>query len=397
MSKKIYIISQSYSENKGSFSGVIEEFAKYTSLRGYKVIILCGKIKNQPKFEKLPYAEVHRFSTAKALTFRNVFEAFSLSKKIKKYFRKNPPSPDDLIITNGEASLGVINKKFLLRAGDQPAFTFLRNMELAKEEVSIVSRIARAIHLTLQFFMELFYVKKASAIIFSSEESRNLFVKHYKVESKPYFIPRSGVKIKNLKKGKRLPLGSGRKLLFISLYRERIRKGVMYLEKVLPEIFKKYDDLKLIHIGEKFPWNVPDWCKERIISVGRVPWSEMKDYYATADILVNCSLNEGFPNTLLEAMAAETPIVTSDINGIQEYLTHLKEGYIYRRGDPEALKRGISYMLDHPKEREKMAKAAKQKVKPLDYENYSEKLLKFLEEIITKKNNVKSVNLLRQL
>jgi len=277
----------------------------------------------------------------------------------------------------------------------QPAFTFLKNMEIAKDEVSILTRIARAVHFSIQYFLERVCVKNALAFICSSHESFTLFTNYYGGKNKPYFVPHSGVKVSDLQNGKKI-LIEGKKLLFVSAGKERIRKGVIYLERVLSELFKEFRDLKLIHIGEKFPWNVPDWCKERIISVGRVPWSEMKNYYATADIVVFCSLNEWIPNALFEAMASGLPIVTSDIEGIHECLTHLKEGYIYRRGDPEALKRGISYMLDHPKEREKMAKAAKQKVKPLDYENYSEKLLKFLEKMKSQEN-LESVNLLKEM
>ncbi|RLF99732.1 hypothetical protein DRN58_04645, partial [Thermococci archaeon] len=151
-------------------------------------------------------------------------------------------------------------------------------------------------------------------------------------------------------------------------------------------------DLKLIHVGEKFKWNVPEWCKERIISVGRVPWDKMRDYYATADIFVFCSLSEGFPNVILEAMASGLPIVTSDIEGIHEYITHLKEGYIYRRGDIEGLREGIEFMLKNPERARKMGKNGRKKIKRINCERYFEKLLEFLEGISREK--ARSVDLL---
>jgi len=394
MVNQIYLIAREFAENKGSYAGFIQEFAKYVFSQGYKVTILCCQIKNQPKFEKLPYADVYRFTIPKVripMLGMNL-DYLTLALHVRRYFKKNPPSSEDVIIANSRAALGVSNHRYVLRMG-QPAFTFLKNMEIAKDEVSILTRIARAVHFSIQYFLERVCVKNALAFICSSHESFTLFTNYYGGKNKPYFVPHSGVKVSDLQNGKKI-LIEGKKLLFVSAGKERIRKGVIYLERVLSELFKEFRDLKLIHIGEKFPWNVPDWCKERIISVGRVPWSEMKNYYATADIVVFCSLNEWIPNALFEAMASGLPIVTSDIEGIHECLTHLKEGYIYRRGDIKGLKEGIEFMLKNQKARQEMAKNARLKAQNFRYTEYSKKLLKFIEDINSNKF-VKSVNLFK--
>ncbi|MEM4365991.1 MAG: glycosyltransferase family 4 protein, partial [Candidatus Woesearchaeota archaeon] len=166
---------------------------------------------------------------------------------------------------------------------------------------------------------------------------------------------------------------------------------------ILPELFAKFKELKLIHVGDKFEWNVPEWCKERIISVGRVPWSRMKDYYKTADIFVSCSLHEGFPNALLEAMAAGTPIVTSDIEGIEEYIRHGKEGLIFRRGDTKELRECIEYLLKNPSIRKQMAEKAFARARTLDYSIYAKKLLYFIEKIYeNEKDSQIHINLLER-
>jgi glycosyltransferase involved in cell wall biosynthesis len=124
------------------------------------------------------------------------------------------------------------------------------------------------------------------------------------------------------------------------------------------------------------------------MSVGRIPHSKMKDYYKSVSFVVSTSLSEGFPNVLLEAMAAGCPIVTSDIDGIYEYVTHLKSAYVYKRGDTVALVNALYYMFTYPEKAKMMAKQAKKNIKKLDYDIYFENLLKFIE-------TGKSVNLLK--
>ncbi|MEM4321539.1 MAG: glycosyltransferase family 4 protein [Candidatus Woesearchaeota archaeon] len=399
MEKKIYILAQIYDEDGGSFCKVFKELAKLAYKQGYKVTVLCGlSSKKQKLYERLPYAEIIRFPVPNKLPFLGlIIRGIFLANRIKKYFKKNKVSQSDKILANGETALGVLNQKYIWRTSDQPAFTFLKNLENAKEHSSLISRLARAVHLSIHYFIEKLCIKNARAIIFASQKSRQLFTQYYDAEKKAYFIPRSGVAVKELKKGDKKIFTTGRKLLFVSSNAEKIRKGVTYLEKILPELFAKFKELKLIHVGDKFEWNVPEWCKERIISVGRVPWSRMKDYYKTADIFVSCSLHEGFPNALLEAMAAGTPIVTSDIEGIEEYIRHGKEGLIFRRGDTKELRECIEYLLKNPSIRKQMAEKAFARARTLDYSIYAKKLLYFIEKIYeNEKDSQIHINLLER-
>lgn len=187
-----------------------------------------------------------------------------------------------------------------------------------------------------------------------------------------------------------------KKIMFVAADdQDRIRKGFIYFEHIVPEILEKYKNVEIIYVGKPTEWNVPVWLEKRIIQTGYVSWKKMRQYYKSCDMIVSCSLCEGFPNALLEAMAEELPIVTSDIDGIREYLTHLKSGYIFKRGDNQGLIAGISYMLDNPKKAKAMGKLSKKKVKKLDSDLYSAKLLKFVEDVNENGGLAESVNLLK--
>jgi glycosyltransferase involved in cell wall biosynthesis len=391
---KLYLIARHFCVNTGSYAGFMEELSKYASERGYKVTILSAKVKKDlPEHEKHVFAEVLRFK----IPLINVpllgmnKDYFFLSRHIKKYFSENTPKKEDLIIGNTRACLGLSEVNYIMRMG-QPAKIFLKNMEIANEEVSFITRIARKIHFGFQKHIEKKCIENASGYIFSSEESKEINFKENNIKNKPFFSPHSGVKYSELQKGKKLSY-KGRLILFVSAGEERIRKGVVYLERALPEIFEKYPDVKLLHVGDKFKWNLPEKYQNRIISVGRITWGNMKDYYHSSELIVNCALNEWLPNVVFEAMASGLPVVTSDLEGITEVIQHEKDSYIYKKGDVSALKKGLMFVLDNKRFRKKASKLLREKAKKIRYERFSEELLNFAKDTMDGKK--RNVNLLK--
>lgn len=92
---------------------------------------------------------------------------------------------------------------------------------------------------------------------------------------------------------------------------------------------------------------------DQIVVEGFVPREELPAYYRRADLFVNPSIDELGPNTLLEALASGTPVVATDILGINEFappkasvlfeprtVTELANGIERALSDIDALTRG---------------------------------------------------------
>jgi glycosyltransferase involved in cell wall biosynthesis len=58
------------------------------------------------------------------------------------------------------------------------------------------------------------------------------------------------------------------------------------------------------------------------------------DFFVLSDMFVCTSYEESFPRVLLEAMAFETPIVSTNVHGIPEMATDRAEAYLLPPGDP---------------------------------------------------------------
>ncbi len=74
---------------------------------------------------------------------------------------------------------------------------------------------------------------------------------------------------------------------------------------------------------------------------------DMRAFYEPLDLFVLSSLREGLPNVLLEAMAYETPVLATRVNGVPDLLAGYRHGRLIEPGSVPALVHGLrSFLLD---------------------------------------------------
>jgi glycosyltransferase involved in cell wall biosynthesis len=91
--------------------------------------------------------------------------------------------------------------------------------------------------------------------------------------------------------------------------------------------------------------------------------SDVPDLLLDADLLVSASLWEGFPTVLLEAMAAGTPVVATDVSGSRELVCDGETGRLAQAGQSTALAQTMIWMLEHPDQAHTMAEQAQRQVR----------------------------------
>lgn len=90
---------------------------------------------------------------------------------------------------------------------------------------------------------------------------------------------------------------------------------------------------------------------------GRV--AEIRDAYVAGTIVVLCSISEGFPYTLIEAMACGRPCVATEVGGVPEALGDT--GLVVPPRDPERLARACLLLLEDEPLRRRLGAAARQR------------------------------------
>ena len=80
--------------------------------------------------------------------------------------------------------------------------------------------------------------------------------------------------------------------------------------------------------------------------IGAIP--DAYQYLKAFDLFVLPSVKEGQPWTILEAMAADVPIVATNIAGIPETIDNEVSGLLVEPADSEVLAAAIKKMMTHP-------------------------------------------------
>jgi len=89
---------------------------------------------------------------------------------------------------------------------------------------------------------------------------------------------------------------------------------------------------------------------------------DMPTVYADLDMLALTSLNEGTPVTVIEALAAGTPVVASAVGGVPDVVRDQETGVLAPSGDAEAMAEGIVHLLRDPERAGALARAGQQVV-----------------------------------
>lgn len=120
---------------------------------------------------------------------------------------------------------------------------------------------------------------------------------------------------------------------------------------------------------------------DRITFAGQV--SDVQPFYAAADVFVLPSLSEGSPNVLLEAMAAEVPIVATAVGGVPEIVADEESALLVPPKNPQALATAIDRVLQDSALAQRLTTVASALVaREHSPEGYARSLISLYQEVI---------------
>ena len=188
-----------------------------------------------------------------------------------------------------------------------------------------------------------------------------------------YEIIPNGINTEFFNKAKKINKITDNKLNLIFIGRNDHRKGLTTLIKSL----KKYTfnfSIRLIILGNKVT-NLKINNIE-IINPGFVSESTKAEYLQSSDVLCAPSLEkESFGIILLEAMASNTAIIASDIQGYNEIITHNFNGLLIEPNNIYQLAQSIKKLYDDKSQKQKLITNANLYIKNLNWDNISDKII----------------------
>lgn len=154
--------------------------------------------------------------------------------------------------------------------------------------------------------------------------------------------------------------GDGKTLLFLG--RVGHRKGTYDLLRALATVSA---DWRLVCAGDGDVETARELAHElgigdRVEFPGWIGGAEKAELLSQAAAYVLPSSAEGLPMSLLEAMSAGLPIVSTPVGGIPEAVTHGKEGLLVPVGGEAQLAEAITQLLEDADLRTRMGEAARE-------------------------------------
>ncbi len=146
-------------------------------------------------------------------------------------------------------------------------------------------------------------------------------------------------------------------------------KGINYLIKAISSLEAEYKllDVKCIVIGdgkqrpELEKLIEKHGLKNKVFLIGRIP--DAYRYLKAFNVFVLPSLKEGFPWIILEAMAAEIPIIATKAGALEEIIENNKQGILIKPKNAEELAGSIAKLIKNPELAQQFKKQAREKLK----------------------------------
>ncbi len=162
----------------------------------------------------------------------------------------------------------------------------------------------------------------------------------------------------------------------INVGTQGIRKGTLYLLEAFTQL--NLPDTELILIGPLEPELKPFLSRYRgkIQWIGKVPQSQLRNYYARGSVFVICSLEDGFAMVVAQAMACRLPVICTANTGGADLLREGIDGFILPIRDVESLKEKILYFYHNRDACTEMGKNALEHIASgFSWDDYGQKIV----------------------
>lgn len=178
-------------------------------------------------------------------------------------------------------------------------------------------------------------------------------------------------------------------LIFASGSLRDKRKGAMVLPLILARLNQALQErnifIDLWWAGEK-DILAPQLSNVSNVFLGILKESEMAARFGQAHLHILPTLADNLPNTILESLSSETPVVVFDVGGCREAVLHQENGYLVKPFDVDDFVRGILFFLLAPSRVKDAGEAGRRWVKQhFTQEKQAELYTDLIKDVVNKK------------
>jgi len=166
------------------------------------------------------------------------------------------------------------------------------------------------------------------------------------------------------------------------------RKNLPLLLKAFEKLAQRENSLHLVIAGG-LGWLYEDVLtliesmesRDRVIRVGHVPYTDLPAFYNLANVFVYPSVYEGFGLPPLESMACGTPVITSNISSMPEFVG--EAGILIPPNDEGALLMALQLILRDDALHQKLSEEAPKQAAHFTWKHTAEKTLQVYNRVLS--------------
>ncbi len=186
--------------------------------------------------------------------------------------------------------------------------------------------------------------KIADKIVCDSADIKDVLITKYSLSPEKIAVVPIGVDLNRFYPDKKIETIPNSALFIGRLDK---RKGVDFLLQAMPLLVQKVPDMKLFiggtgRLGSDLRRYVEKWkLGEHVEFLGFIPDDQLNGWYNRVSCVVVPSIFEGFGLTVIEAMAAGTTVIATNVDSVKNLVEHGVDGLLVEYGDVDSLCRRL--------------------------------------------------------
>ncbi len=226
-------------------------------------------------------------------------------------------------------------------------------------------------------FLESLTLKKADAILFHTQYEKKLITNSFHLKQSTHMIALGILKQNFTKKDK-----ASSKKIVLTVARMSKKKQVQLCVQALSLLYKQGYPVSGIIVGDGREMNyVKSFAAPNTKFLGKVPYSEIKNLYSSADIFVLISTSEGgISIAAMEAASFGLPLILSpEIS--ENILIDGQNGLILNSANPKLLAEKIKLVLEKS---DQMGKISSKIAQQYSWKNHTKQTVNFYQQLLEK-------------
>lgn len=364
-SKKVLLITNESS----TVINFRKEFIKYLLERNNDIVVISGDNEKEPEIKRMGVQfECVPFSNRS----KNPLHFFSLKNKFYKVIKKYNP---DIVFTF-QIKPNIVGCMSSKKAGIKNVFSMVEGLGDPFQPKTLFDRFV--LKIIVKLYKKAF--KSTKMVFFLNNFDKEVFINRKIINSKKAIVI-NGIGIDTSTNRPVESLTSEKNVLMLS--RLIVNKGVLDYCLLAREVRKTRKDIHFYLYGKESQLTVNDL--KTFIDDGDIVYGgeidEVENVYKNSRIYISTSYREGFPRTLLEAMAFGIPTFATNVVGNNSAIINNETGYLFELKETTSFADAIINKIDDTQDLDRIRFAARKRCEAeFDSNVINEKILAIIDE-----------------